>query len=106
MRHACEVTGLVESDMLLDDCLTESAMFRMPCVLRRLFVTTIVFCECANIQRIWDNHLDIMSEDFCHTCDNSSLTKQMVVRYISYHLISMGKDISHYDLLELHETGA
>jgi hypothetical protein len=53
--------GLVESDMSLDDCLMESAMFRMPCSLRRLFATIIVFYECANIRRLWDNHLDSMS---------------------------------------------
>ena len=46
-----------------------------------------------------------MSEDFRRTCDNSSIVEQMVLRDISYHLTSMGKDISHYGLPELHETG-
>jgi hypothetical protein len=32
-RQACEVMGLVESDKSLDDCLTESATFGMPCSL-------------------------------------------------------------------------
>ena len=104
-RQACEVMGLVESDKSLDDCLTESAQFRMPCSLRRHFVTIMVFCECTNIRRLWDNHLDTMSEDFRRTCDNSSRIEQMVLRDISYHLTSMGKDIRHYGLPELHLTG-
>ena len=104
-RHACEVMGLVESDKSLDDCLTESAQFRMPCSLRRLFATIMVFCECTNIRHLWDNHLDAMSEDFRRTCDNSSIVEQMVLRDISYHLTSMGKDIRHYGLPELHQTG-
>jgi ATP-dependent DNA helicase PIF1 len=52
--------GLVESDKSLDDCLTESATFRMPRALWRLFATIMVFCECANIRRLWDNHFDSM----------------------------------------------
>jgi hypothetical protein len=42
-RQACEVMGLVESDKSIDDYLTESATFRMPCLLRRLFATIMVF---------------------------------------------------------------
>jgi hypothetical protein len=47
-----------------------------------------------------------MSKDFRRTCDNSLRIEQMVLRDISYHLTAMGKDIRHYGLLELHETGA
>ena len=100
-RQACEAMGLVESDKSLDYCLRESAEFRMPYSLRRLFATIMVFCECTNIRCLWDNHLDSMSEDFRRTCDNSSIVEQMVLRDISYHLTSMGKDIRHYGLPEL-----
>ena len=67
-RKACEAMGLVELDKSLDDCLRESAEFRMPCSLWRLFATIMVFCECVNIRHLWDNHLDSMSEDFHRTC--------------------------------------
>jgi len=96
--------GLVESDKSLDDCLRESVEFRMPYSLQRLFATIMVFCECANIRRLWDDHLDSMSEDFHRICDNSSIVEQMVLRDISYHLTSMGKDIKHYGLPEIHQT--
>ena len=100
-RQVCEAMGLVESDKSLDDCLRESAEFRMSCSLRRLFATIMVFCECVNIQRLWDNHLDSMSEDFRRTCNNSLIVEQMALRDVSYHLTSMGKDIRHYGLPEL-----
>ena len=67
-RQACEAMGLVELDKSLDYCLRESAKFRMPYSLRRLFTTIMVFCECTNIRCLWDNHLDSMSEDFHRTC--------------------------------------
>ncbi|XP_039789046.1 ATP-dependent DNA helicase PIF1-like [Panicum virgatum] len=95
---------LVESDKSLDDCLRESAEFRMTYSLWKLFATIMVFCECANIRRLWDDHLDSMSEDFRRICDNSSIVEQMVLRDISYHLTSMGKDIKHYGLPEIHQT--
>lgn len=61
---ACEAMGLVETDKSLDDCLIESAAFRMPCALRRLFATIVVFCECANIRCLWDKHFDSLAEDY------------------------------------------
>ena len=41
-RDACEALGYVETNKSLDDCLTESAQFKVPCALRRLFTTIIV----------------------------------------------------------------
>jgi hypothetical protein len=97
---------LFKSDKSLDDYLTESATFRMPCAMRRLVATIMVFCDCANIRHLWDNHFHSMSEDFGRTCDNSLRIEQMALRDISYHLTSIANDIRHYCLSELHETGA
>jgi hypothetical protein len=36
-REACEKRGLIETDRLIDDCLTKATTFQMPCALRRLF---------------------------------------------------------------------
>ena len=44
-REACERLGLIEHDRILDDCMAEAATFQMPCALRRLFATILVFCE-------------------------------------------------------------
>ncbi|KAL6909791.1 hypothetical protein ACP4OV_001450 [Aristida adscensionis] len=48
-REACEKRGLIETDRSLDDSLSEAATFQMPCALRRLFATILVFCEATNI---------------------------------------------------------
>lgn len=63
-RDACEAMGLVETDKSLDDWLIESAAFRMPCALWRLFATIIVLCECANILHLWEKHFNSLAEDY------------------------------------------
>ncbi|RCV06716.1 hypothetical protein SETIT_1G185800v2 [Setaria italica] len=103
-RKAAKVMGFVETNKSIDECLTESAMFTMPCSLRRLVATIIVFCECANIRRLWNKHFDSLAKDLQHKSDNSTVVEQMVFRDISYHLTSMGKDISHYGLPKLQQS--
>ena len=71
-REACELMGLIETNKSLDDCLTESATFQMPCALRRLFATILVFCEATNIRALWEKHLESMSEDYRRTQSNQA----------------------------------
>ncbi|RCV22369.1 hypothetical protein SETIT_4G215000v2 [Setaria italica] len=52
-----------------------------------------------------DKHYESLAEDFRHTNDNYTMVEQMVLRDISYHLTSLGKDIRHYGLPKLHESG-
>ena len=63
-RDTCEFLGYVDTDKNIDDCLTESAQLKMPCALRRLFATIMVFYECNNVRTLWDKHIDSMSEDY------------------------------------------
>jgi len=104
-RQACEVMGFVETDETLDACLSESTVFQMPCALRRLFATIMVFCECANVRSLWDKHFESMAEDYRRSHGKSSLVEQKVLRDISNHLASMGRDIRNYGLPELEELG-
>ena len=104
-REACELMGLIETDKSLDDCLTESATFQMPCALRRLFATILVFCEATNIRALGEKHLESMSEDYRRTQSNQAALEQMVLRDIWDLVHSMGKDIKSYGLPELVETG-
>jgi hypothetical protein len=97
--------GFVETDETLDACLTESKEFKMPCALRRLFATIMVFCECVNVRSLWDKHFESMAEDYRRSHGNSSLVEQMVLRDISHHVASMGRDIKSYGLPELDESG-
>ena len=45
-RECCDKLGLVETDRSLDNALSEAVAFQMPCALRRMFATIMVFCEC------------------------------------------------------------
>ncbi|XP_024312150.1 uncharacterized protein LOC100833043 isoform X2 [Brachypodium distachyon] len=103
-REACEQLGLIEHDRSLDDCRTEAATFQMPCALRRLFATILVFCEATEIRQLWDKHLSSMSEDYRRTQPNEAELEQMVLRDIRDLVQSMGKDIKSYELSEIAET--
>jgi hypothetical protein len=103
-REACELLGLIEHDKTLDHCMTEAATFQMPCALRRLFATILVFCEATKIRQMWDKHLASMSEDYRLNQSNDATIEQMVLRDIRDMLQSMGKDITSYGLPDLVET--
>ncbi|KAM0874175.1 hypothetical protein ACQ4PT_037644 [Festuca glaucescens] len=103
-REACEHLGLIDHDKTLDDCMTEAATFQMPCALRRLFATILVFCEATEIRKMWDKHLASMSEDYHRDQSNEAELEHMVLRDIRDMLQSMGKDITAYGLPDLIET--
>jgi hypothetical protein len=104
-REACEKRGLIETDKSIDDCLTESITFQMPCALRRLFATILVFCEATHIRGLWDKHKDALGEDFSWDNNNTSTVDQMVLRDIGDMLHSMGKDIKDYGLPSICDVG-
>jgi hypothetical protein len=84
--------------------MTEAATFQMPCALRQLFATILVFCEATEIRKLWDKHLPSMSEDYRRNQSNEAALEQMVLRDIRHMLQSMGKDIKSYELPDLLET--
>jgi hypothetical protein len=47
---AAQRRGLIEADNTLDQCLTESAQWAMPVLLRGLFPTILVFCEASDVR--------------------------------------------------------
>ncbi|XP_039780730.1 uncharacterized protein LOC120648010 [Panicum virgatum] len=95
-RECCEKLGLVETDRSLDNALSEAIVFQMPCALRRMFATIMVFCEYTNIRTLWDKYFESMVEDYVHVHGNSSCVEQFVLRDIADILSSMGKDIRKY----------
>jgi hypothetical protein len=108
-REACEKRGLIETDTLIDDCLSEATTFQMACALRRLFAIIIVFCESTNIRGLWDKHKDALGEDFSRDISSSSAVEQMVLRDIREMLHSMGKDdkeIEKYGLPPITDVGS
>jgi len=82
-RECCEKLGLVETDRSLDNALSEAVAFQMPCALRRMFATIMVFCEYTNIRTLWDKHFESMAEDYVRVHGNSSSVEQFVLRDIA-----------------------
>ncbi|KAL6639554.1 hypothetical protein ACP70R_023284 [Stipagrostis hirtigluma subsp. patula] len=103
-REAAERRGLLESDKSLDECLTEATLFQMPSSLRRLFATILVFCEPNNVRRLWQRHLEAMSEDYRRRSKCKVALEQMVLIDIRNMLQSMGKDIKSFPLPAEDET--
>uniref|UniRef100_K3Z0E3 ATP-dependent DNA helicase n=1 Tax=Setaria italica TaxID=4555 RepID=K3Z0E3_SETIT len=97
------IPGWQSSDNTIDDCMTEAELFHMPSSLRRLFATILVFCEPSNINTIWNNHLEAMSEDYSRNCKSKHMVQQMVLKNIRDMLQSMGKDIRSFPLPEIDE---
>ena len=74
-RECCEKLGLVEIDSSLDNALSEAVTFQMPCAVRRMFATIMVFCEYTNIRALWDKHFKSMAEDYRHIHGNFSFLR-------------------------------
>lgn len=47
---------LMNDEMEWHDCLTEAAQLQSPTVLRRLFVSILLFCAPANPLQLWEWH--------------------------------------------------
>jgi hypothetical protein len=104
-QAAAQAMGFVATDKSLDDCLIDCVMLRFSCSHRRLFATIMVFCECADIRQLWDKDYESMVEDFQRHNGSKSNIEQLVLRDITHHLMSMGKNIKKYGLPDLIVTG-
>ena len=67
----------------LDNALSEAVAFQMPCALRKMFATIMVFCEYTNIRTLWDKHFESMAENYVRVHGNSSSVEQFVLRDIA-----------------------
>ncbi|KAG5578003.1 hypothetical protein H5410_058137 [Solanum commersonii] len=63
-REATEKRGLLQCDNNLTECMMEAMSYQMPCILRRLFATLLVYCDPANPRELWEKFEAPMSEDF------------------------------------------
>jgi ATP-dependent DNA helicase PIF1 len=66
-REAAEALGLIDGDNSWDDALKEATIWAIPSLIRRLFVTILVFGEPTNVCGLWDKHIKAMGEDIAVT---------------------------------------
>ena len=63
-KEAAIACGLVENDQEYSQCLQEAALYLMPNKLHHLFAMILIFCSPANINNLWQEAYQHMSEDF------------------------------------------
>nr|GEU95337.1 uncharacterized protein [Tanacetum cinerariifolium] len=63
-RKAALERGLIENDDSLSHCLFEACLFQFPNALRRLFVTILIYCGPGDVQKLWNDHYESLSEDY------------------------------------------
>ncbi|XP_050915146.1 uncharacterized protein LOC127130124 [Lathyrus oleraceus] len=62
-KKSAEDRGFLETDHSIRDCLVEATSLLMPYVLRRLFVTILIFCEPTDVRGLWNEFFTHMVED-------------------------------------------
>ncbi|XP_042950368.1 uncharacterized protein LOC122282486 [Carya illinoinensis] len=92
--------GLLERDDSVEECLQEASLYQMPCNLRQLFATILVYCNPANPRYLWEHFEQDMSPDFQLIEHSQSNVRMQVLRSISMTLESMGRYINSFQLLD------
>lgn len=62
--EACLARGLIKDDDEWDKCLAEAVEYKMPSVLRNLFVTILIHCAPSHPDHLWLKYKKELSEDF------------------------------------------
>nr|XP_016488730.1 PREDICTED: ATP-dependent DNA helicase pfh1-like [Nicotiana tabacum]XP_016488737.1 PREDICTED: ATP-dependent DNA helicase pfh1-like [Nicotiana tabacum]XP_016488744.1 PREDICTED: ATP-dependent DNA helicase pfh1-like [Nicotiana tabacum]XP_016488752.1 PREDICTED: ATP-dependent DNA helicase pfh1-like [Nicotiana tabacum]XP_016488760.1 PREDICTED: ATP-dependent DNA helicase pfh1-like [Nicotiana tabacum]XP_016488767.1 PREDICTED: ATP-dependent DNA helicase pfh1-like [Nicotiana tabacum]XP_016488777.1 PR len=80
--------------------MVEAESYQMPCSLRRLFATLLVYCDPANPRELWEKFEDSMSEDFKTLPDiETKSIRYKVLDCLNDILHSMGHNINEYKLI-------
>ncbi|XP_029152436.1 uncharacterized protein [Arachis hypogaea] len=101
-KQSAQHRGLLESDSSIRSCLVEASILRMPCALRKLFATILIFCEPTDVRSLWDEFLSCMVDDYASTSTTTcnGLTNHLL-RDLNDILLQHGKHIAQYDLSAL-----
>ncbi|KAH9114215.1 hypothetical protein LEN26_013061, partial [Aphanomyces euteiches] len=86
MHKACIAMGLMESDAEWDRCLSEATNYQMPRQLRNLFCIILVFCFPSDINKLWNDHFEALSEDYAHRYSNDFRKEVQVMGHTLTHI--------------------
>ncbi|XP_070009380.1 uncharacterized protein [Nicotiana sylvestris] len=99
-RESAQKRGLLHCDNNLAECMLEAESYQMPCSLRRLFATLLVYCDPANPRELWVKFENSMSEDFKVLPDiGTKSVRYKVLDCLNDILHSMGHNINEYKLI-------
>jgi hypothetical protein len=94
-KEAAIAHGLLEDDGEYEACINEAKTFQSPVQLRDLFVTILVYCSPANIQRLYNINFEALCEDMRHI-ENDERKEAAVLHCFSEKLAAYGKKLSDF----------
>ncbi|XP_027152040.1 uncharacterized protein LOC113752100 [Coffea eugenioides] len=99
-REAALVLGLLQSDTYIDETLQEAVAFQMPCSLRLLFATLLVYCSPTDPRSLWEKFEPELSADYHYQQPFDALSspeiRRKVLQDINTLLEQMGKSIADF----------
>ncbi|UYV80109.1 hypothetical protein LAZ67_18001721 [Cordylochernes scorpioides] len=96
-KEAAQRRGLLADDSEWDACLAEAALFQMPCQLRQLFATILIYNNPTNPVSLWTKYKGYLSEDFSRATSDAA-AEQMTLRELEFQLRENRLSCHHYGL--------
>ncbi|UYV67116.1 hypothetical protein LAZ67_4003936 [Cordylochernes scorpioides] len=78
-------------------CLAEAALFQMPCQLRQLFATILIYNNPTDPVSLWTKYKRYLSEDFSRATSDAA-AEQMTLRELEFQLRENRLSCHHYGL--------
>ncbi|UYV70293.1 hypothetical protein LAZ67_7002421 [Cordylochernes scorpioides] len=96
-KEAAQRRGLLADDSEWDACLAEAALFQMPCQLRQLFATILIYNNPTDPVSLWTKYKGYLSEDFSRATSDAA-AEQMTLRELEFQLRENRLSCHHYGL--------
>ncbi|UYV84546.1 hypothetical protein LAZ67_X002584 [Cordylochernes scorpioides] len=96
-KEAAQRRGLLADDSEWDACLAEAALFQMPCQLRQLFATILIYNNPTDPVSLWTKYKGYLSEDFSSATSDAA-AEQMTLRELEFQLRENRLSCHHYGL--------
>ncbi|UYV66597.1 hypothetical protein LAZ67_4002252 [Cordylochernes scorpioides] len=96
-KEAAQRRGLLADDSEWDACLAEAALFQMPCQLRQLFATILIYNNPTDPVSLWTKYKGYLSEDFSRATSDAA-AEQMTLRELEFQLRENRLICHHYGL--------
>ncbi|UYV82683.1 hypothetical protein LAZ67_22000535 [Cordylochernes scorpioides] len=96
-KEAAQRRGLLADDSEWDACLAEATLFQMPCQLRQLFATILIYNNPTDPVSLWTKYKGYLSEDFSRATSDAA-AEQMTLRELEFQLRENRLSCHHYGL--------
>ncbi|UYV81233.1 hypothetical protein LAZ67_20000416 [Cordylochernes scorpioides] len=96
-KEAAQRRGLLADDSEWDACLAEADLFQMPCELRQLFATILIYNNPTDPVLLWTKYKGYLSEDFSRATSDAA-AEQMTLRELEFQLRENRLSCHHYGL--------